>query len=195
VTAFVLAGGPTIASADQCASNEGARAVTQPLAAECATDAQAAGAAMAGRPGARIAAATPNEASPPPEENTGDAVEPAASTGPEVPETTAPGEESGSQPVVPGRSGGPEVPETQPAVPAESPSPSEGTGTQPAVPAESPAPSEGVGTQPAVPENGANQPELPVTGTGDGKKLAGGGAALLAAGTAMVVATRRRRTS
>ncbi|MFG1923614.1 LPXTG cell wall anchor domain-containing protein [Cryptosporangium sp. NPDC048952] len=183
VTAFVLAGGPTTASAEQCGN-----AVTQPLAVECVSDTQG-GAALAGQPGARVAAATPNEASPPADENEGGAVQPGSSTGPEVPET--PGEESGNQPVQPQASTPPEVPETTP--PAEETPPG-----QPQVPGEGTTPPPSVETtppgQPQQPESGQNQPELPVTGRDDGPKIAGLGAGILAAGAALVAASRRRRS-
>ncbi|GAA0279871.1 LPXTG cell wall anchor domain-containing protein [Cryptosporangium japonicum] len=179
VTAFVLAGGPS-AHAEQC---EGA--VTQPLAVECVSEAQA-GTAIEARSGVRLAE-TPNVASPPAEENEGGAVQPGASTGPEVPE---------NQPVQPQASTPPEVPETtppgeettppgQPQQPAESTPPG-----QPQQPEESTPPG-----QPQQPETGQNQPELPVTGRDEGAKAAGLGAGILAAGAALVVAARKRRRS
>jgi len=184
VTAFVLAGGPT-ASADQCGSAQAAGAVAERLAVECPAAAQAAGAAVEGRPGARIAAPTPNEASPPPEESAGEAVEPGASNGPEVPETPE------GNPVEPETSAPPQVPETTP--PAEESTPP----GVPQVPAESPPPSgqPQVPTGGTTPETGQSQPALPVTGSDDGAKIAGLGAGLLAAGAALVAATRRRRTN
>ncbi|SHM30388.1 LPXTG cell wall anchor domain-containing protein [Cryptosporangium aurantiacum] len=189
VTAFVLAGGPT-ATADQC--EDVSRAATA-LSAECVPAARAVGVALEGRPGARVIGATPNEASPPPEEAENQPVVP--SGGPQVPETTAPPEEAENQPAVP--TGGPQVPETTP--------PAEETSTQPVVPGASPTPSgtpsEGVGTQPAVPEStppgvpetGQNQPQLPVTGGDEGPMIAALGGLTLAAGAGLVLAARRRR--
>lgn len=191
VTALVLAGGPTTASADQCVAARGESTVTQPLAAGCAP-AEVAGAALAGRPGVRVAS-TPNEASPPAEEeNAGGAVQPGASTGPEVPETPA------SNPVQPEASTPPEVPETTPPAeestpPGQPQQPEESTPPgQPQQPEESAPPG-----QPQQPETGQNQPrpQLPVTGRDEGIKAAGLGATILAAGAALVAATRRRRRS
>ena len=176
VAALVLAG-PS-ASAEQCdVSAQAQSVVTTAIGAGC--DLPAATAALAQRPGGRVVAATPNEASPPAGPETASPAaqipEETPSSAPEIPATTPPGESS---------SPAPEVPETTP--PGESSSPA------PQLPAAGPQSPGNGSPAPQLPAALNPQPELPVTG-GHGREAAALGGTALAAGAFMVLAANRRR--